>query len=107
MTSPDGKVALVEEARAGTGGAREAVSPRRVDAASEERQTAEKPQAPEEIVIGEIGVDGMCGVYRDTDRMDLRARPAGVYGNRNCSVIAGAVVLGRILPGLQASVSEG
>ncbi len=63
MTSPNGKAAMIEEATADTVGAREEALPRRVEAASEERQTAEKPQASEEIVIEEISIDGMCGVY--------------------------------------------
>ena len=63
MSSPDGKAALIEEARAGTVGVREETLDRRVEAVSEERQTAEKPQVSEEIVLEEISIDGMCGVY--------------------------------------------
>lgn len=32
-------------------------------ATSEKRGAEEKPQASEEIVIEEISIDGMCGVY--------------------------------------------
>ncbi len=63
MTSPNGKVAMIEEATANTARAREEALARRGEATSEERQTAEKPQASEEIVIEEISIDGMCGVY--------------------------------------------
>jgi mycofactocin precursor len=37
--------------------------PRRIEPAAAERQTAEKPQVSEEIVLEEISIDGMCGVY--------------------------------------------
>ena len=63
MTRPDDKLALIEEGGAGMVGDREEALPQRVEAASEEGQTAEKPQASEEIVIEEISIDGMCGVY--------------------------------------------
>jgi mycofactocin precursor len=63
VTSPDGKVALIEEAGVGTAGVRDEELPRCVEAASEEGQAAKKPRASEEIVIEEISIDGMCGVY--------------------------------------------
>lgn len=63
MTSPDGKVAGNEEARAGTADAREEALPRRSEVVSEERRKTEKPRASKEIVIEEISIDGMCGVY--------------------------------------------
>ena len=37
--------------------------PQRVETALDERQVEEKPRASEEIVIEEISIDGMCGVY--------------------------------------------
>ncbi len=39
-------------------------SPQRpADAEHEEKRSAEKPKTSEEIVIEEISIDGMCGVY--------------------------------------------
>jgi mycofactocin precursor len=63
MTNPDGRVAAIEEDTAGTVDAREVTIPRRAEAPAEERRAAEKPQATDEIVIEEISIDGMCGVY--------------------------------------------
>ena len=37
--------------------------PRRDEVARKEERVAEKPKASEEIVIEEISIDGMCGVY--------------------------------------------
>lgn len=37
--------------------------PRQVEVASEKERVEEKPRASEEIVIEEINIDGMCGVY--------------------------------------------
>jgi mycofactocin precursor len=62
MASPEGKAALAEEAGAGSVDVREE-APRRVEVVPEKRQTAEKPEASGEIVIEEISIDGMCGVY--------------------------------------------
>lgn len=64
VTGP-GKVALAEEAGADMVEAREgARSPwSGVEVASEGKEAAEKPRASEEIVIEEISIDGMCGVY--------------------------------------------
>ncbi len=60
----EGNGAAVEEARANTIGNRlKEELPRRVEGASEERQTVEKPHASEEIVVEGISIDGMCGVY--------------------------------------------
>lgn len=36
---------------------------RRAEVVREEKPVAEKPRASEEIVIEEINIDGMCGVY--------------------------------------------
>ena len=63
MTKPDGKVALATGAGAGTFDAREGASPQRVEALSGGERAQEKPRASEEIVIEEISIDGMCGVY--------------------------------------------
>ncbi len=38
-------------------------SPQRDEVAYKEERAAEKPKASEEIVIEEISIDGMCGVY--------------------------------------------
>lgn len=63
MKSPDSKVVLAAHAGASTAYAGEETSPQRVEIAYEERQAAEKPKASDEIVIEEISIDGMCGVY--------------------------------------------
>ncbi len=62
MKSLDSKVALVTHAGASTTYAGEE-TPQRAEVAYEEKQTVEKPKASEEIVIEEISIDGMCGVY--------------------------------------------
>ena len=38
-------------------------SPQRDDVANKAERAAEKPKSSEEIVIEEISIDGMCGVY--------------------------------------------
>lgn len=63
MKNPNGKVAMVADAESGGADAREETSPRRAGIASEQEQAEKKPQASEEIVIEEISIDGMCGVY--------------------------------------------
>lgn len=63
MKSIESKVALADRARTGTTRADEEMLPRREKAAREEKQTAEKPKVFEEILIEEINIDGMCGVY--------------------------------------------
>ena len=63
MKSLDSKVALEAHAGAGATYADKESSPQRADVACEEKQAAEKPRASEEIVIEEISIDGMCGVY--------------------------------------------
>ena len=62
MKSLDREVALTTRAGAGTAYA-EKETPQRTEVAYEEKRTAEKPKASEEIVIEEINIDGMCGVY--------------------------------------------
>ncbi len=47
----------------GTEGAAREASPQRYKVAYKEERAAEKPEASEEIVIEEISIDGMCGVY--------------------------------------------
>ena len=59
----DDRVALVTPTGPGTAHLREEESPRWVEAALDERQVEDKPRASEEIVIEEISIDGMCGVY--------------------------------------------
>jgi mycofactocin precursor len=64
MKNPDTEVALAAPAGAGTTyDADKEASPRRAEVAYEEKRAAEKPHASEEIVIEEINIDGMCGVY--------------------------------------------
>ena len=63
MKSPDSEVALAAHTGASTTYASEEASPQCAEVAYEERQAAEKPKASEEIVIEEISIDGMCGVY--------------------------------------------
>lgn len=63
MKSPDSEVAIAAHAGASTTHADKEASPRRAEVAYEEKQAAEKPKASEEIVIEEISIDGMCGVY--------------------------------------------
>jgi mycofactocin precursor len=62
MKSLEREVAPAERAGTGTAHVEEA-TPRGTEAAHEDRQVAEKPKASEEIVIEEISIDGMCGVY--------------------------------------------
>ena len=50
-------------ANTGTEYAVREASPQGDDVALEEKRAAEKPKASEEIVIEEISIDGMCGVY--------------------------------------------
>lgn len=40
-----------------------AISAQQAEAASENEAAGEKPKASEEIMIEEISIDGMCGVY--------------------------------------------
>ena len=63
MTKPDGKATLATGAGAGALDARQGALVRRAEAVSEEKPSDEKPRASEEIVIEEISIDGMCGVY--------------------------------------------
>lgn len=63
MKSPESEVALAAHAGASTTYADKEASPRRAEVAYEERRAVEKPEASEEIVIEEISIDGMCGVY--------------------------------------------
>lgn len=63
MKSIDTEVALAAPTGAGTIYADTKASPRRAEVPYEEKQAAEKPHASEEIVIEEINIDGMCGVY--------------------------------------------
>lgn len=63
MKNPDGKVAPVADSRTGKVDAREGTLSRRPELASEQEQAEKKPRASEEIVIEEISIDGMCGVY--------------------------------------------
>lgn len=63
MKSIERKAALVDRTGVGTIHAVEEASSRREKVAHEEKQTAEKPEVSEEIMIEEINIDGMCGVY--------------------------------------------
>jgi mycofactocin precursor len=63
MKSPYSEVAPTAHAGASTTYADKEASPQRAEVAYEERRAAEKPRASEEIVIEEISIDGMCGVY--------------------------------------------
>ena len=63
MKSPDTEFALAAPAGASTTYADKEASPQRAEVAYEEKRAAEKPKASEEIVIEEISIDGMCGVY--------------------------------------------
>ncbi len=56
-------VDLAARAGASTTYAGKEASPQRAEIAHEEKRAAEKPEASEEIVIEEINIDGMCGVY--------------------------------------------
>lgn len=61
MKGYDGEAALAARAEAarGDGGGPE----QRAGMILDKRPDAEKPRASEEIVIEEISIDGMCGVY--------------------------------------------
>lgn len=63
VKSLDREVTLAARAGAGTVHADRETSPQRIEVAHEEKRAAEKPEASEEIVIEEISIDGMCGVY--------------------------------------------
>ncbi len=63
MKSPNSEIALAAHAGASTTYADEEASPQGAEVAYEEKRAAEKPKASEEIVIEEISIDGMCGVY--------------------------------------------
>ena len=63
MKSPYSEVVLTVRAGASTIYADKEASPQRAEVAYEEKRAAEKPKASEEIVIEEISIDGMCGVY--------------------------------------------
>jgi mycofactocin precursor len=60
MNGTDGRVALAERTEASAPHAGAAASAQRVGAVQEK---AEKPETTGEIVIEEINIDGMCGVY--------------------------------------------
>ena len=62
VKSPTSEVALTEHAEANNVYAVKEASPQRREV-THEKQVAEKPKASEEIVIEEISIDGMCGVY--------------------------------------------
>ena len=63
MKSPTSEVSLTTRVESSTTYADKEASPQRAEVAYEERRAAEKPKASEEIVIEEISIDGMCGVY--------------------------------------------
>ena len=63
MKSLEREVDLAARAGADTTHAKEEASPQRGEVAYKEKRVAEKPKASEEIVIEEINIDGMCGVY--------------------------------------------
>ena len=63
VKSLEGEVDLAARAGASTTYADKEASPQRAEVAYEEKRVAEKPKASEEIVIEEINIDGMCGVY--------------------------------------------
>jgi mycofactocin precursor len=62
VKSPASEVALTAHVEASTTYT-DKEAPQRAEVAYEERRAAEKPKASEEIVIEEISIDGMCGVY--------------------------------------------
>lgn len=63
MAEPVGKDAsLIDTGLEATNNEKE-TSVQQAEAGSEKRSTEEKPQASEEIIIEEISIDGMCGVY--------------------------------------------
>ncbi len=61
MKSLEREVAVA--ANTGTEYAVREASPQRDEVAYKEERADEKPKASEEIVIEEISIDGMCGVY--------------------------------------------
>jgi mycofactocin precursor len=63
MKSPTKGVVLTTHAGASTAYADKEASPQRAEVTLEEKSVAEKPKASEEILIEEISIDGMCGVY--------------------------------------------
>jgi mycofactocin precursor len=63
VKSPTSEVALAAHAEPSTTYADKEAFPQRAEVAHEERHATEKPKASEEIVIEEISIDGMCGVY--------------------------------------------
>ncbi len=63
MKSLEREVDLAARAGSSTTHADKEASPQRAELAHEEKRAAEKPKASEEIVIEEISIDGMCGVY--------------------------------------------
>jgi mycofactocin precursor len=63
LKSPTSEVAVAARDGASATYADKEASLRRAEVAYDERQAAEKPKASEEIVIEEINIDGMCGVY--------------------------------------------
>lgn len=63
MKSLESKVDLTAHAGVSTTYADKEASPQSAEVAYEEKRAAEKPKASEEIVIEEISIDGMCGVY--------------------------------------------
>ncbi len=63
MERLDGGVAVVAGAGPSTGNPRVEALPKQAEVASEKERVEEKPRVSEEIVIEEISIDGMCGVY--------------------------------------------
>ncbi|HSL00408.1 MAG TPA: mycofactocin precursor MftA [Rubrobacteraceae bacterium] len=63
MKSLDSRVVLAEPVGASTTHAEKEALPQRAEAAHAEARAAETPRTSEEIVIEEISIDGMCGVY--------------------------------------------
>ncbi len=63
MERLDGGVAVVVGAGPRTGNLQVEALPKQAEVASEKERVEQKPRASEEIVIEEISIDGMCGVY--------------------------------------------
>lgn len=64
MKNSESKAALaVHEGTSATYTDREKSPEHPADAGHGEKRSAEKPRTSEEIVIEEISIDGMCGVY--------------------------------------------
>jgi mycofactocin precursor len=63
MRRLEGRDALVTGLDSGTYTVREEGLPKQTKVASDKENVEEKPRASEEIVIEEISIDGMCGVY--------------------------------------------